>query len=381
MGFTERNSVRTSMVRRDKYPMQEALRESQLRAIKQKFAKSPEEVFKWMKDADMEFPLILKPATGAGTEGVRKCNNVEDVVHAFMAECTSGKVNICGVQNAGLIAQEFLQGPEYVVDSISCGKGKHAVVAFWKYQKMADLTYEYAKLMESSGEVQDSLRFYIEKVLDAVGIYYGASHAEVIMTKDGPCLVEVGARMHGGHGPSVMQDATGFGHHEFLADLTLGGKAAERMREWVILDKTYRYDLVQHAYYGQLNNRPEWQLTGTLQEEIGAFIPGINEKVVSDAQAGLNFVNLHPAAIRQFHAVAHKGDQLQITSDLLSSPGVFLVINESEQECEAAIQAVRKAERAILAHAIGGTDIDTDAATGTDTDTASDYLSESDLKL
>merc|ERR1712185_467379 len=114
---------------------------------------------------------------------------------------------------------------------------------------------------------------------------------------------------------------------------------------------------------------------GTLQEEIGAFIPGIDEKVVSDGQAGLNFVNLYPTAIRQFHAVAHRGDQLQITSDLLSSPGVFLVIHESDQECEAAIQAVRKAERAMLAHAIGGTDIDTDAATGEDTDTTSDCLS------
>merc|ERR1719161_2541794 len=268
--------------------MQEALRKTNLRAIKQKFAKSPEEVFNWMKQADMKFPLILKPATGAGTEGVRKCNNAEDVVHAFMAECESGKVNICGVQNLGLIAQEFLQGTEYVVDSISCGKGKHAVVAFWKYQKMADLTYEYAKLIESSGEVQDSLRFYIEKVLDAVGIHYGASHAEVIMTRDGPCLVEVGARMHGGHGPAVMKDATGFGHHEFLADLTIGCQAAERVHE--LVKKDYRYKLVQHAYYGQLNNRPEWHLTGTLQEEIGECIPGMNKKTMPEEEAGLNFV-------------------------------------------------------------------------------------------
>lgn len=379
MGFTARNSVRTSMVRRDKYPMQEALRKTKLRAIKQKFAKSPEEVLSWMKESNMEFPLILKPAMGAGTEGVRKCSNEDDVVQAFMAECASGKVNICGVQNVGLIAQEFLQGTEYVVDSISCGKGQHAVVAFWKYQKMSDLTYEYAKLIESSGEVQDLLRTYVAKVLDAVGIHFGASHAEVIVTKDGPCLVEVGARMHGGHGPAVMKDATCFGHHEFLADLTIGCQAAERVHE--LVKKDYRYKLVQHAYYGQLNNRPEWQLTGTIQEEIGEFIPGIDKKTVPEEEAGLNFVNLHPTAIQKFHATLHKGDQLQITTDLLSSPGVFLVVNESEQECEAAIQAVRKAERMMLKHAIGAidTDTETDAATGTDTETGSDYHTDADL--
>eukprot|EP00746_Dinoflagellata_sp_MGD_P157703 gnl/MRDRNA2_/MRDRNA2_86294_c0_seq1.p1 gnl/MRDRNA2_/MRDRNA2_86294_c0~~gnl/MRDRNA2_/MRDRNA2_86294_c0_seq1.p1 ORF type:complete len:520 (+),score=133.64 gnl/MRDRNA2_/MRDRNA2_86294_c0_seq1:64-1623(+) len=347
MGFTERNSVRTSMVRRDKYPMQEALRESQLRAIKQKFAKSPEEVFKWMKEADMEFPLILKPAMGAGTEGVRKCNNPEDVIRSFEIECTSGKVNICGVQNFGLIAQEFLKGTEYVVDSISCGKGQHAVIAMFKYQKLPDLTYEYTKLIKSSGEVQDSLRAYIAKVLDAVGLYFGPSHAEVIVTKDGPCLVEVGARMHGASGPAVMHDATGLGIHEVLAGMTIGGEAADQVRDLVKSD--YRYTLLRHSYEGKLNNRPEWALTGTIQHEIGTIVPGSS----SSAEAELNFVNLYPSAIKSFHATVHQGQELEITTDLFTSPGVFLVVHQSEEECEAAIRAVRKAERAMLSRAIG----------------------------
>jgi len=175
------------------------------------------------------------------------------------------------------------------------------------------------------------------------------------VTKDGPCLVEVGARMHGGIGPEVMKDATGFSLYEFLADLTISSKAADRVRELVKTD--YRYKLVKHAYEGKLNNRPEWQLTGTIQEEIGAALLSIDdEKVqtsaVSAAQAELNFVNLHPA-IRHFHATVHRGDQLQRTTDLLTCPGVFLVVHESEQECEAAFQAVRKRERAMLARAIG----------------------------
>jgi predicted ATP-grasp superfamily ATP-dependent carboligase len=355
MGFAERNSVRTSMLRRDKYPMQEALRKTNLRAIKQTFAMSSEEVFDWMTEANMEFPLILKPAMGAGTEGVRKCNSAEDVIDAFEVECASGKVNICGLQNSGLIAQEFLRGTEYVVDSISCGKGQHAVVAMFKYQKMEDLTYEYTKLIESSGEVQDSLRAYIFKVLDAVGLHFGPSHAEVIVTKDGPCLVEVGARMHGASGPAVMHDATGVGIHELVAGLTIGGKAADHVRELVKTD--YRYELVRYAYEGNLNNRPEWGLTGTIQQEIGISLPGIDMKMeptsqISVAQAELNFVNLYPKAIQHFHATVHRGEQLKITTDLFTSPGVFLVVHESEQECEAAIQAVRKAERAMLARAI-----------------------------
>merc|ERR1719335_654685 len=349
---SERNSVRTSMLRRDKYPMQEALRKANLRAIKQKFTKSPEEVFEWMKESDMDFPLILKPAMSAATEGVHKCNDAEAVVRAFAAECESGKVNICGVQNNGLIAQEFLRGTEYVVDGISCGKGQHAVVAMFKYQKLPDLTYEYTKLIESTGEVQDSLRAYIFKVLDAVGLHFGPSHAEVIVTKDGPCLVEVGARMHGASGPAVMHDATGVGIHELVAGLTIGGKAADHV--WELVKTDYRYTLVRYAYEGKLNNRPEWGLTGTIQDEIGTSLPGIDMKMEptnesSVAQAELNFVNLYPKAIQHFHATVHRGEQLKITTDLFTSPGVFLVVHESEQECEAAIQAVRKVEREMLA--------------------------------
>jgi hypothetical protein len=203
--------------------------------------------------------------------------------------------------------------------------------------------------------VQDSLRAYVAKVLDALGLHFGASHAEVIVTKDGPCLVEVGARMHGALGPEVMQEATGFGIHEFVADLTIGGKAADRVRE--LCKKDCKYKLVKHAYEGKLNNRPEWRLTDVIQEEIGAILPGIDNKITlsgaSVMQAEHNFVNLYPNAIRHFHSTVHRGDRLPITVDALTSPGVFLIVHESERECEAAIKAVRKVEREMMARAIG----------------------------
>ncbi len=41
---------------------------------------------------------------------------------------------------------------------------------------------------------------YADKVLDALGIRHGPSHMEVIYQADGPCLVEVGSRCHGGEG-------------------------------------------------------------------------------------------------------------------------------------------------------------------------------------
>lgn len=41
---------------------------------------------------------------------------------------------------------------------------------------------------------------YVRRVLDALDIKNGPSHAEVMMTNDGPCLVEMNCRAHGGDG-------------------------------------------------------------------------------------------------------------------------------------------------------------------------------------
>lgn len=353
LGFSERNSCRTSLQRRNKQMMQEVLQKANLRSIKQKFTKSPEEVSKWMSEADLDFPIIVKPVMGTGTEGVFKCKNVEDVALAFSDN--RGRTNICGVENIGLLAQEFMVGQEYAIDAISCGKGQHFIVQIWKYLKLPDLTYGYTRAIASSGEVQDQIRAYLPKVLDALGIHFGASHAEVIMTKDGPCLVEVGARMHGSLGPEVGKEATGFGIHDYVADQITGGEAADRVRDYC--NKDYKYELKYHAYSCALNNRPEWQLTGTIQEEIGAVLPGIDEQTAlstsSVEQAEHNFVKLYPSAIRHFHSKAHRGDHLPITVNALTSSGVFVVVHESEQECEDCIQTVRKVERQMMARAIG----------------------------
>ena len=51
------------------------------------------------------------------------------------------------LRNDGMLVQEFLDGIEYVVDSIS-RNGKHIVVGIWQYKKLKDdvnksISYEW----------------------------------------------------------------------------------------------------------------------------------------------------------------------------------------------------------------------------------------------
>ena len=60
---------------------------------------------------------------------------------------------------------------------------------------------------------------YVHKVLDALEILNGASHAEVILTNDGPCLVEVGSRCHGGEGSWMGITNSCYGYNQLQVNL------------------------------------------------------------------------------------------------------------------------------------------------------------------
>merc|ERR1719235_1968182 len=57
--------------------------------------------------------------------------------------------------------------------------------------------------VDSNTELAKVLIKYTEGVLDALKLDNGPSHGEVMMTSDGPCLVEMNCRSHGWDGAWV----------------------------------------------------------------------------------------------------------------------------------------------------------------------------------
>jgi biotin carboxylase len=217
------NGADTKDWRRDKHAMQERLREvGTVRAIKQLYSNDVDEILRWQTQWG-KWPVIVKPAMSGGTDGVYWCHSEEDVRQAHAAEC--GKMNVNGVVNDKLLVQEYLDGLEYIVDCVS-SEGRHIVSGIWVYKKTKNavtksISYEYARLLESTGKEQDALIAYTFEVLNALNIKHGPSHTEVIITDDGPCLVETGARMHGLKGPKMTEYGTGIGTHELVVDVAV----------------------------------------------------------------------------------------------------------------------------------------------------------------
>jgi biotin carboxylase len=211
------NGTALSHARRDKYQMIERIKQQGLRGARQILVAGEDQLRNWHNDiGDM---VVLKPLRSAGNDGVTWCRNPEDAVHAFRR--LNGRENVLSQSDDGVVAQECLVGAEYTVDTVS-RDGEHHVCDIWETYRInangiPDLLVAW-RLLPAIGEVQDELITYAFEVLDALGIRHGAAHAEIKMTCDGPCLVEVGARIAGATLPEGARLATGRSQVDWVVD-------------------------------------------------------------------------------------------------------------------------------------------------------------------
>lgn len=185
--------------RRDKKVQQELIGEAGLRSVRQGGGTKFSEAEPFLKTE--RYPLIVKPLDSAGSDGVMLCHTFEEAKAHFNS--IIGKEMINGGLCEFVLCQEFLIGREYVVDMVS-RDGVHKVVMTWLYDKRPanGSAFVYFGDIPVDPGSPESLQLipYARKVLDAIGVRNGPSHGEIIMTEEGPCLVEMNCRSHGGDG-------------------------------------------------------------------------------------------------------------------------------------------------------------------------------------
>jgi len=147
------------------------------------------------------------------------------------------------------------------------------------------------------------------------------------MTRDGPCLVEVGARMHGLKGPYMTQLATGLGIHELVADVLVNeGRLHKSLAE-----KHYRYSVKKYCFELMLNNLAVHGKEGILQLPLDR----------DDRLNGLkSCIAVHPGI--------KPGEELKITRDLATSPGCLMLCHANLDQCWEDIRKARHWEETDL---------------------------------
>ena len=210
------NGTLLSEARRNKYVMGETIRSAGIRAVKQLRASSWETINSWIIEWNPSpFKLIVKPLESAGSDSVTLCMNIDEVKNAFTS--IMGKSNHLGLSNGAVLVQEFLEGTEYVIDSVS-RDGEHKIIAIWEYDRRpvngADFVCFGQRLMIADEDRVQELVAYQKKVLTALNIINGASHGEIKWFKDEPVLVEVGARCHGAEGCWIDIEDKVYGYNQ-----------------------------------------------------------------------------------------------------------------------------------------------------------------------
>lgn len=154
-----------------------------------------------------DFPIILKPANLAKSLLVTKSNTLEELIQNYrksaeLLEATYKKY--ARNRQPKLIIEEFLEGSIHSVDAFIDANGTPQVLEqVVDYQTGYDIGYDdnfhYSRLLPStlSGADQAALRHCAEVGIKALGMKSSPAHVEIIMTKAGPRIVEIGARNGG----------------------------------------------------------------------------------------------------------------------------------------------------------------------------------------
>lgn len=140
----------------------------------------------------ISYPCIMKPTDNAGSRGVVLCNDKLELVNMYgysLEESRGGDV----------IVEEYLQGPEFSVEVMVVDGEPHILQIT---DKLTTGTPHFVEMGHSqptnqNDEVKDKIRSLASRACQAVGINIGPAHVEMILTKDGPKMVELGARMGG----------------------------------------------------------------------------------------------------------------------------------------------------------------------------------------
>jgi glutathione synthase/RimK-type ligase-like ATP-grasp enzyme len=305
--------------RRDKYVQQELIKQCGLRSVRQAGGDKFEQVESFLKIES--YPIVLKPTESAGSDGVKLCTSFDDAKQHFQKLMSSQLVN--GGECPSVLCQEFLQGDEYVIDHVSLN-GVHKTVMIWVYDKRkangGDFVYFGMKPVDCGSEMASILINYIRRTLDALGIKHGPSHGEVMMTAEGPCLVEMNCRAHGGDGswtPLSRALTGGYSQVDVTADAFCDPKA-----------------------FDKIPDRPCSPFKASGQEVM--FVSYSKGKVI--ATPGYDIIKMLPSFVHM-DGMIKVGAEIDYTTDLVTSLGSAVIMHEDPEIVKRDIQFIRLLEQ------------------------------------
>ena len=169
---------------------------------------------------ELTYPCIIKPADSSGSRGVCLLNNRQEAsqVYSYAKSHSSSGV---------VLVEEYMKGPEVSVEIIVYENEIHIIAITDKMTTGAPHFVElgHKQPSELSEKTKKDIVQVAKEAVKAIGINNSAAHVEIIVTKDGPKLVELGARLGGDCITShLVPLSTGIDMVKDCIDLAMGHK-------------------------------------------------------------------------------------------------------------------------------------------------------------
>ena len=189
VGITDETALKAT----NKAVMRQALLEHGVPIPKFFKVSNQEEYFRAV--AQFHCAFIVKPADNSGSRGIYKIEDLNDQKVISEAYQYSRQQSRSG----DVVVEEYMCGPEVSVETLTVNGVCHVIQITDKLTTGAPHFVEmgHSQPTQLSPETAQRIREVAVAANKAVGITNGPSHTEIIVTKEGPKIVELGARLGG----------------------------------------------------------------------------------------------------------------------------------------------------------------------------------------
>ncbi|MEY8381169.1 ATP-grasp domain-containing protein [Ileibacterium valens] len=168
-------------------------------------------------------PFIVKPTESSGSRGIFEVDDIHnvDLIHEAYKYCKKFS------DSNEIIIEEYMSGPEVSVETIAIDGVCHVIQITDKLTTGAPHFVEMGHSQPSrlNKDITDQIIEVTKRANSAIGIKNGASHTEIIVTTDGPKIVEIGARLGGDNiNTHLVPLSTGINIVECCIKIAIGEK-------------------------------------------------------------------------------------------------------------------------------------------------------------
>jgi biotin carboxylase len=181
---------------------------------------------------ELGLPLIIKPVDGFGSQNVFSLRTQEDVEALLFAPDTMfappDDYGLGNKPSGEMLVERLMSGRLVGCDSFTA-EGQHRLLTVNEkvFFPPSSFAIRGGCLETNVGQFAE-LESYLVALLDAIGFDHGAAHVEIMITAQGPQLVEVNPRLVGARIPRLVSAALGRSIHTDLVALHCDGLLPEQ---------------------------------------------------------------------------------------------------------------------------------------------------------